>query len=598
MATYKEIKGVTIQTLSEDPVVGGVPGGTWASGGTMNTARSQGATCLVGIQTAAIFIAGENPGPSNVALVESYDGSSFTEIADVNTARRIAGASGIQTAALFFGGYTSGNVGNTESWNGSSWTEVNDLNSARRSMGGSGTYTAALCAGGGNASGAETETWDGSSWTEVADLNEGRSAAPAVGTQTASIIIGEAPNGALVEQWDGSSWTEVGDLNTGRYGAAGGLYNSALLFQGTNGTKQTLTEFWDGTSWTEVADTSQAKQDVSGAGASSSAALSAGGYITNFSATSEEFSTAPVTAAILTEGSMFLSGGTTLKGFGKAAGIPAATWASGGNLNEGRNAGGSAGIQTAALFFAGDPASAGTTANTESYNGTSWTEVNDLNTARREVFTGVGLVYTAALCVGSGSPSAAIVESWDGSSWTEVGDLNASKGFGGSSGTQTSALAYGGTSATANTESWDGSSWTEVSNLNTGRGDLPGASGTSNLSAICVGGYASPNNKANTETWDGTSWTEVGDLNAAKRGMGSAKQSVSSTIVFGGTPGGATTESWNGSSWTEVNDLANSRNQLGGAGSSAVSAIAFGGNTDTYTEEWTADNALADVTVS
>ena len=31
MATYKEIKGVTLQTLSEDPVVGGIPGGSWAS---------------------------------------------------------------------------------------------------------------------------------------------------------------------------------------------------------------------------------------------------------------------------------------------------------------------------------------------------------------------------------------------------------------------------------------------------------------------------------------------------------------------------------------------------------------------------------------
>ena len=37
----------------------------------------------------------------------------------------------------------------------------------------------------------------------------------------------------------------------------------------------------------------------------------------------------PPTAAILTEGDLFLSGGTTLKGFGKAAGIPG-TWASGG----------------------------------------------------------------------------------------------------------------------------------------------------------------------------------------------------------------------------------------------------------------------------
>ena len=34
-------------------------------------------------------------------------------------------------------------------------------------------------------------------------------------------------------------------------------------------------------------------------------------------------------AAILTEGDIFLSGGTTLKGFGKAAGIPCCTWSSG-----------------------------------------------------------------------------------------------------------------------------------------------------------------------------------------------------------------------------------------------------------------------------
>ena len=33
MATYKEIKGVTIQTNTKDPVIGGVAGGTWAAGG-------------------------------------------------------------------------------------------------------------------------------------------------------------------------------------------------------------------------------------------------------------------------------------------------------------------------------------------------------------------------------------------------------------------------------------------------------------------------------------------------------------------------------------------------------------------------------------
>ena len=266
----------------------------------------------------------------------------------------------------------------------------------------------------------------------------------------------------------------------------------------------------------------------------------------------------------------------------------AGAWRTGGNLNDGRNAGGSAGTRDAALFYAGDPASAGTTANTESYDGATWTEVADLNTARREVFTGLGLTYTAALCVGSGTPPGAIVESWDGSSWTEVGDLNAAKGVGASSGSQTSALAYGGSGATANTESWNGSSWTEVANLNQGRSDFPGGSGVSNTSAICVGGYVTPNNIANVETWNGTSWTEVSDLNQAKRGLGSASQTETSTIVFGGysTTTEDNTESWNGTSWTEVADLSSARNQLAGAGSDNTSAIAFGGGTSISTEEW------------
>ena len=36
MATYKEIKGVTIQTRDEDPTVNA---GSWASANSMNTAR-------------------------------------------------------------------------------------------------------------------------------------------------------------------------------------------------------------------------------------------------------------------------------------------------------------------------------------------------------------------------------------------------------------------------------------------------------------------------------------------------------------------------------------------------------------------------------
>jgi len=95
---------------------------------------------------------------------------------------------------------------------------------------------------------------------------------------------------------------------------------------------------------------------------------------------------------------IFLSGGTTLKGFGKAAGIPAATWSSGGALNTGRNrAYGSASGNDAALVFGGSVPPSTFKNETENYNGSSWTEVNNLNEGRRGG-VGTGLSSTAALC--------------------------------------------------------------------------------------------------------------------------------------------------------------------------------------------------------
>jgi hypothetical protein len=70
----------------------------------------------------------------------------------------------------------------------------------------------------------------------------------------------------------------------------------------------------------------------------------------------------------------------------KPGGAPVGTWASGGNLNTARGNGiGGGGTQTNALAFGGDPR----TGATENYNGTSWTEVNDLNSARNYL-TGIG----------------------------------------------------------------------------------------------------------------------------------------------------------------------------------------------------------------
>ena len=59
--------------------------------------------------------------------------------------------------------------------------------------------------------------------------------------------------------------------------------------------------------------------------------------------------------------------------------------------------------------------------------GTNWTEVNDLNTARKQV-SGLGTNNTAALAIGGrvGGPRTAACELWNGTTWTEVNNLNQS----------------------------------------------------------------------------------------------------------------------------------------------------------------------------
>ena len=142
MTTLKNLKGTAIQFLDEDPVL---YVGSWSSGGTMNTGRHAGGGS--GVQTAAIVFGGQDP---KRAQTETYDGTSFTEVNDMNTARSVLGnaGQGSQTATLAFGVIEPALSAKTESWNGSSWTEVNDLNAARGYVSGFGTQTAAICANG------------------------------------------------------------------------------------------------------------------------------------------------------------------------------------------------------------------------------------------------------------------------------------------------------------------------------------------------------------------------------------------------------------------------------------------------------------------
>jgi hypothetical protein len=87
--------------------------------------------------------------------------------------------------------------------------------------------------------------------------------------------------------------------------------------------------------------------------------------------------------------------------------------------------------------------------------------------------------------------SSALTEKWDGTSWTEVNDLNTARRYLGSAGTQNLALGFGGENPrsiyTANTEIFDGTSWTEINDLSTARTGLAG--GGSSVSAYAASGY-------------------------------------------------------------------------------------------------------------
>ena len=155
----------------------------------------------------------------------------------------------------------------------------------------------------------------------------------------------------------------------------------------------------------------------------------------------------------------------------------------------------------------------------EHYNGTTWATFANMGTPRGKNATAGS--YTNAI-VGNGStpstPSIGIVnvvESWNGSAWSEISEINSIRDSNAmsASGTNTAVIYFGGNYSPGVqnlNESWNGSSWTVVNTLNAARSYLTGI-GTQ-TAALAVGG--SPDTAANEE-WNGTSWTEKGDLNTA-----------------------------------------------------------------------------------
>jgi len=113
------------------------------------------------------------------------------------------GAAGPQTAALAIGG-PGGSAGNlVESYNGSSWTAISNLNTPRGSFGSAGNSSLALAIG--KAPSLTTvELWNGTSWAATTSMANGREAGGAgdVGG-TDAFIAGGSPALAATEEWTG-----------------------------------------------------------------------------------------------------------------------------------------------------------------------------------------------------------------------------------------------------------------------------------------------------------------------------------------------------------------------------------------------------------
>ena len=284
----------------------------------------------------------------------------------------------------------------------------------------------------------------------------------------------------------------------------------------------------------------------------------------------------------------FNSTSQTFKG-AEAGGMAAGTWASAASLNTALRNRAAAGIYTAGLVFGGEPPA---TANTEEYNGTSWSEQNDLSTTGYNML-GCG-TQTAALRHGGYNGSGLnVTEKYDGTSWTTgnttpVG-INSHTG---SFGTQTAALAVSGNQppgTVVGVFAYNGTDWTVSASVNTAK-EAAGGFGTT------TSGLVTGLSGQGTESWDGTSWTEVAEKNTDRALYGGASGTGNTDgLVYGGTPPTTgKTEFWNGTSWTELADMATSRT-TSGVGNSSVNALAAAGNlppVTSATEEWNAPDIL------
>ena len=609
MTTYKELHGRSIAPVSSNPSTSGDAGKifynstdnvfrsivsteAWSSAPLLITGLMGGIT--FGTQTAGNYVAGFSPSVSNSNANQEYNGTGWSSGTNFPSSQTgSGGGAGPQTAGLAAGGGGGSRTADAYEYDGTSWSPTGALPSAADNIGSCGTETQSnvIMAMGripstGNAGNNTTAVYNGSTFSSGPNVGTGRMFGPgsAAGTGTAGLVFGgfidPSPNAMTnTEEYDGSSWTAGGSLsNPSGLNCGWGTQTNAIA-QCNPSTYKTF-EGYDGTTWSSKPSTATGGNGyANAAGATGSA-----GWITSlgpaYKAT-EEFnqSTDVVTAA---------------------------AWSSGGNLNLARHNGGNAGTKTAGLFFGGKVYPNVFKNESEEYDGTSWTEGNNLGTAR--MIAGAG-TQTAGLGFGgtNGAPGStgvqALTEEYDGSSWSENGDMSTARMDLGGAGLQTAAYAAGGIGSPNSVndlhEQYNGSSWSTATAMNTERSTM-GSVGTT-TAGLVFGGYIPPSYAfaTSSEEWNGSAWTSGGNLITARVALGGFGSQTDAIGFAGQTPpnnNSSVVEGYDGTAFSTRPSMAQARMQFSPSGSynSGSDGMAVGGSnvgTPVYnnTEEWSAE---------
>ena len=320
MTTYRALKGYSIKSVTSDPantkegqiwynsstksIKLSPKIGAWASGGNLNRGSRFGGG--LGTQTAMAKFSG----PSHERETEHYDGSSWTNVNDMNDDHFTCASFGTQTAGVAAGGHKSPTPrarNDTEEYDGTTWSNAEDMPAGRQAPQGAGTLTAGIIMGGvldppGDQIAGSFE-YDGTDWTAGGDMNTARNGNnSAGGTQTAAWIIGGPRSGVNSEEYNGTAWSEGNNIGTARYTCAGcGPQTDAQIAGGSNDNQTAIsnkTEFYDGTTWTEGANIGTARYGIhnSPAGSGGLSAIAGGGP--GSKTNTEEFTLAVTTRSV------------------------------------------------------------------------------------------------------------------------------------------------------------------------------------------------------------------------------------------------------------------------------------------------------------